>query len=383
MRGAVLHRSGRVRTFGFLQFVGAWSLLWMSVHEHLPFLFGPFQQYLIFYSDNFGNIITDTTIRGYVSTCLSTSTGDLMTALGGGAVNAVNNLSSSITGISNMNITQESASVQADLTSLTNAITNYQTGVVNDITDTSSIAIITTLSQASSYSGCTTPAFASDSWIPSTSQSPVYSACQINGGNNATGVVCSGANFAAASGGCDGCMDTTSILNTATYGTKASVLTALNNRYSAGGCSTFNNEMANTWANYYKIKSDAFTPISSRMSTATTSVNQFSANLTGTLSTTFTTAVNSMNAVAQTVTDGKYGLVAGLNCRLIGEDFSTFTNTFCQNFFTVSYFARLAIGCASFGILFSICFGACTGVRFYKNSIRKLNSVENQGLSED
>ena len=90
-----------------------------------------------------------------------------------------------------------------------------------------------------------------------------------------------------------------------------------------------------------------------------------------------------MNAVAQNVTDPKYGLVAGLNCRLIGEDFTAFTDTFCQSFFVVSYFARLAVGCASFGILFSICFGVCTGVRFYKNAIRKLNCVENTGLEED
>ena len=77
------------------------------------------------------------------------------------------------------------------------------------------------------------------------------------------------------------------------------------------------------------IKSNAFSPVNTRIATATTSVNQFSANITGTLSTTFTNAVNTMAATAQNVTDGKYGLVAGLNCRLIGEDFSTFTNTFC------------------------------------------------------
>ena len=129
------------------------------------------------------------------------------------------------------------------------------------------------------------------------------------------------------------------------------------------------------------IKSNAFSPVNTRLSTATTSINQFSANITGTLSTTFTNAVNTMAAVAQNVTDGKYGLVAGLNCRLIGEDFTTFTDTFCQSFFTVGYFARLAMGCASFGILFSICCGACTGVRFYKHSIRKLNSIDNAGLS--
>ena len=305
-----------------------------------------------------------------------------MTALGGGAVNAVHNLSSTLIGIENMNITQESASIQANLTNLTNILNNYQMGVINDITDPSSINIIQTLSKASSYSSCTDPDFAGDSWVPSTSQDPVYSACQINGGNNATKTVCSSSNFAAASGGCDGCMDTTSILNTASYYYKSSVLSALNRRYSGSGCSTFNNEMANTWYNYYRKKSYAFSSVSSRMSTATTSINQFSAKLTGTLNVTFASAVNSMNAVAQTVTDVKYGLVAGLNCRLIGEDFSIFTDTFCQSLFTVSYFARLAIGGASFGILFSICFGVCIGVRFYKNEIRKLNSVENEGLSD-
>jgi hypothetical protein len=295
----------------------------------------------------------------------------------------VQNLSTSLTGISNFNVTAQAATVNSASSTLSTYISNYQNGVTNDITDSSSISILQTLSKASSYSGCTTASFATDSWIPATSQSPTYAACQISGGNNASSSNCTGGNFAAASGGCSGCMGTTSILNTATYSTKASVLTALNNRYSAGGCSTFNNEMANTWANYYLIKSNAFSPISSRASTATTSVTQFSANLTGTLNTTFTNAVNAMTAAADSVTNGKYGLVAGLNCRLIGEDFTTFTNTFCQSFFTVAYFSRLAIGCASFGILFAFFCGPCTGVRFYKHGIRKLNSVENTGLSED
>ena len=113
-------------------------------------------------------------------------------------------------------------------------------------------------------------------------------------------------------------MDTTSILNTATYATKANVLTALNNRYTAGGCSTFNNDLANTWNNYYLIKSNAFDPVATRATTAVSSINSFSVNITNTLNTTFTNAVNALTAAADTVTNGKYGLVAGLNCRLIG-----------------------------------------------------------------
>ena len=107
--------------------------------------------------------------------------------------------------------------------------------------DSASIGILTTLSQPNSYTACTASAFAGDSWIPSTNQNNIYVRCQISGGANATSTVCGGANFAGASGGCSGCMDTTSILNTATYSTKASILTALNNRSSAVGCSTFNN----------------------------------------------------------------------------------------------------------------------------------------------
>jgi len=141
--------------------------------------------------------------------------------------------------------------------------------------------------------------------------------------------------------------------------------------------------LANVWNNYYLIKSNAYSSISSRASPANTKVNTFVTNITTTLNATFTNAVTSLNAVAQSVTDSKYGLVAGMNCKLIGEDFTTFTTTFCQSLFTVLYFSRLVVGCASFGILFAICCGACTGVRFLKHSIRKLNSIDNTGLSDN
>lgn len=305
-----------------------------------------------------------------------------MGAIGGGTVNALGNLTSSLTTINTFNISKQSSNVLADSSSLTSYIGYYQNGVINDLSDTASTNILVSLSKQANYPGCT-GIFTTDSWIPSYAQSPTYAGCQISGGNNATNTQCGGANFAAGSGGCTGCMDTTSILNTVTYTSKANVLTALNNRYTAGGCSTFNNEMANTWNNYYRIKSNAISAVATRATTATSSINQFSANLTGTLNATLTNAQNTLAAAASSVTDPKYGLIAGLNCRLIGEDLSTFTNTFCQSVFTVSYFNRLTIGCASFGLLFAMCCGVCTGVRFYKHSIRKLNSVENEGLSED
>ena len=109
-----------------------------------------------------------------------------MAAFGGGAVNALQNLSTSLTKINTFNASLTSSNVLADSSSLSTYINYYRTGAINDITDTASINILTQLSHASNYAGCTTPAFSTDSWIPSTSQSPVYAACQISGGGNAT-----------------------------------------------------------------------------------------------------------------------------------------------------------------------------------------------------
>ena len=249
---------------------------------------------------------------------MPSSTGDLASTIGGTAVAALQNLSTALTSIGNYNTTYQANLLLSSMNQVTSVISNYQSGVINDITDTSSISILTKISNASAYSGCSTSYFATDSWIPSVVQSPTYVGCLVANGNNATSGSCGGTNFATAGGSCNGCMDITSILNTGSYASKTAVLNALNNRYSAAGCSTFNNELANVWNNYYLIKSNAYSPVSTRAATANTKVNNFVTNLTSTLNTTFTNAVTSLNAVAQSVTDSKYGLVAGTNCKLIG-----------------------------------------------------------------
>jgi hypothetical protein len=267
------------------------------------------------------------------------------------------------------------------MTQVTSYITNYRDSVILDIDDAPSISIMSSITKASNYASCTATGFTADSWIPSNSQNPVYMACQIANGAQATGSACAGANFASRGGSCKGCMDITSVLPTTTYANKAAVLTALGNRYS--GCTTFNDDLANLWNNYYLPRTNAYAPINSRASTATTSVQTFTTCLTGKINTTLTNAITALNSAAATVTDPQYGLMAGLNCRLIGEDIQRASNTFCQSIFNISYFSRLVLGLASFGILFAMCCGVCTGVRFYKNSIRKLNSADNTGLSDD
>lgn len=299
-----------------------------------------------------------------------------MTAFGGNAINAINNLSSSLTTMNNFNTTYTAATILSAMNAVTSYISNYQNGVILDINDTSSFNILSGLSKASQYSSCTATGFTSDSWTPSNSQNPSYIACQITNGNQASSSSCSG--VSSRSGSCNGCMDTTSTLSS--YSSKATLLSDLGTRYS--GCTTFNNDLANTWNNYYSIKKSAYAPVSSRASSANTAVNTFTSDITGTLNTTFSNAQSSLSSASDTVVDPQYGLVAGLNCKLIGQDIQMATTTFCQSVFTISYFTRLVLGLASFGILFSMCCGVCTGVRFHKHEIRKLNSANNEGISD-
>jgi hypothetical protein len=284
-----------------------------------------------------------------------------MTAFGGNAVSAINNLSSSLTSMNSFNTTYQASVILSAMTAVTSYISNYQTGVILDITDSSSISVLSTLSQPTQYSSCTATGFTSDSWIPSNNENPVYIACQIANGNQASSSSCAGG-VSSRSGTCNGCMDTTSTLNS--YSSLATLLSHLNTRYS--GCTAFNSDLSNTWNNYYKIKKAGYAPVSSRAATANTAINTFTSDLAGTLNTTFTNAQSSLAAASATVVDPQYGLVAGLNCKLIGQDIQMATTTFCQSVFTISYFTRLVLGLASFGILFSLCCGVCTGVRFYK-----------------
>lgn len=221
-----------------------------------------------------------------------------MTAFGGNAASALTNLSSSLTSMNSFNTTYTASVILSAMTAVTSWITNYQTGVVLDITDSSSINVLTSLSQSSSYSSCTATGFTSDSWVPSNSQNPTYISCRISGGNQASSSSCSGG-VASRGGSCNGCMDTTSTLNG--YSSQATLLSDLNSRYS--GCTTFNSDLSNTWGNYYSIKKSAYAPVASRASTATNAVNAFTSDITGTLNTTFSNAQSSLSAASSTVSD--------------------------------------------------------------------------------
>lgn len=71
------------------------------------------------------------------------------------------------------------------------------------------------------------------------------------------------------------------------------------------------------------------------------------------------------------LTNPKYGLLAGLNCKVFGEDFQALENVICGTFYKNIYLLRLTVGIASYGILFAMCCIVCTGVRHFKHSERK------------
>jgi hypothetical protein len=75
-----------------------------------------------------------------------------------------------------------------------------------------------------------------------------------------------------------------------------------------------------------------------------------------------------LTAIVRTVVDPQYGMVAGLNCLVLGEDLNMVSNTACVRLFNTFYFLRFALGLAAFGILFTLCCTTCSGVRAFKHS---------------
>lgn len=88
------------------------------------------------------------------------------------------------------------------------------------------------------------------------------------------------------------------------------------------------------------------------------------------LGTLFTNINNAMLLINNMI-DPTYGLVAGLNCLVFGEDFQRIQQIFCGSIYTNMYTMRLAIGIASYGVLFMMCCAVCTGVRHFKHAERK------------
>lgn len=244
-----------------------------------------------------------------------------------------------------------------------------------------------------SSSGCA--ALVNDGYVPSTRThtttftlpfTPMPITCTAGSVINSSN--CNQANFEANPTTCKGCIDVGDIFNawytapspngTATMANAAAWKGKLDARYSsADPCvGTFTTTFGNVWENYYKRKIDGYSPILNRWKFISDSTN--GASDISQINTAFTSINNTMTSVVSTldlsvgrITDPKYGMIAGLNCQIIGEDLNLVIGSICVSNFNTIYITRLLMGIAAFGILFAMCCIVCSGVRHFKHSERK------------
>lgn len=93
-------------------------------------------------------------------------------------------------------------------------------------------------------------------------------------------------------------------------------------------------------------------------------------------------SANSSLSSLQNLLDPKYGLIGGLNCKVLGEDFQRIINSVCGDFYSGLWGNRLALGISCFGLLFGSCCMVCSGSRHCRESTKKakvadLNTTNN------
>ena len=96
------------------------------------------------------------------------------------------------------------------------------------------------------------------------------------------------------------------------------------------------------------------------------------------MGTQFTGVITSLKTSAGTIFDPKYGVLAGLNCALFGEDILLVNNVACIQGFKLLFFIRAAFGIAGFGVLFTMYCASCTGARHFKQQEAKSKSKPNE-----
>ena len=82
------------------------------------------------------------------------------------------------------------------------------------------------------------------------------------------------------------------------------------------------------------------------------------------------------------VIDPDYGLVAGFNCGIFGDDIALVLSALCSHLFTTTYFLRISLGIAGIGVAFMMCCATCTGVRTYKHELAKSISTDMNNMNE-
>ena len=136
---------------------------------------------------------------------------------------------------------------------------------------------------------------------------------------------------------------------------RATVLDNLNARYSDDtNCVGFTTELSNIWNNFYREKESVLEPVHTRASDVETNVLSIKADIDNDLTPAFEDALNTLQDSFGTILDSKTGLIAGLNCRVLGEDVKLVVDIFCNKIFMYSFILRILFSASSFAILSSV-----------------------------
>jgi hypothetical protein len=93
--------------------------------------------------------------------------------------------------------------------------------------------------------------------------------------------------------------------------------TKLDAKYGAGCPAAWTTLFGNVWDNYYQTKTQLMVPIATRWATVATGVTQIGTDFTS-VNTTMTNVMLTLNSTFDSITNPSFGLIAGLNCRIIG-----------------------------------------------------------------
>lgn len=233
-------------------------------------------------------------------------------------------------------------------------VNSYQRAEVTDLDSQTDIGILQQLSDSTKYT-CSATGFGADSWVPTTNQQQVYVPCKLQQMDPVTNQTCNSTQqFESRAPGCQGCIDTLSILSQ--VGSSLNVLPLLNKRYPSDDCSPFNQELSNVWNNYYQKKADYLSPVEQKANVASTKIDSLIS---------MTQQLSSSSTGLSSVPVG--GVVTKLSCQVLSEDLSLLTNTFCTGIFNFSFRMRVLTITASFSLLLAMFCSTCFGMRTYKD----------------
>lgn len=273
------------------------------------------------FNTNTQKFISDTQVRNIVSTCLVGGNGDIIAAIGAGTVsNTINGLRDSIQKTNSFNTSSTLADINTALANITQSINKFKNGEIIDVTDTDSITALTNIANSQNLGACA--ALNTNSFVPSMVNTSAIGCSLASGAATINPTSCTQANFE--SNACTGCVDTSLVFN-AWYTSlpQGGWKTKLDTKFGAGCTSAWNTYFGNVWDNYYRIKTSTFSGISTRWAQVSDSTNPASdisvvTNDLNSINGTMTSVINTLKASFDSIVHPQYGMIAGLNCQLIG-----------------------------------------------------------------